>query len=66
MMMSADAEADLMLEEVVVTSDCSEDVQAEPESWLTCILDLEQAGKVEAADRQREALKEEFPDFKLP
>ena len=46
--------------------ECSEDIRAEPESWLECIDELEASGDVEAASRQRENLIEVFPDFKLP
>lgn len=66
MMMSADTEADMVLEEIVVANQCSDDLRTEPETWLECILELEEAGDTEAAEHQRDALKETFPDFKLP
>ena len=50
----------------VAASECSDEVKAEPESWLECIDALEAAGDPDAAARQRENLKETFPDFKLP
>ena len=66
-MMSADAEADqVVLEEIVVQDECAETVRSDPETWLECILELEEAGDDEAAERQREALVEVFPDFKMP
>ena len=66
MMMSADSEAEVVLEEIVVANECSDDLRIEPEIWLECILQLEEAGDTEAATRQRDALKEAFPDFKMP
>lgn len=66
-MMSADAEADqAVLEEIVVVDDCDDAVRSDPKTWLECILELEEAGDDEAAERQREALVEVFPDFKMP
>lgn len=50
----------------VAVSECSEDIRSDPEIWLECIKRLEAAGDKEAALRQRENLKETFPDFKLP
>ncbi len=46
--------------------ECPDDVRADPVSWLACIADLEESGDAEAALRQREALKEAFPQFKTP
>ena len=66
-MMRADAEADqVVLEEIVVTEKCDDTVRDDPETWLECILELEEAGDDAAAERQREALVEVFPDFKMP
>ena len=68
-MMSTEAEAEAdqaVLEEIVVRDDCDETVRRDPESWLECILELEEAGDDDAAERQREALVEVFPDFKMP
>jgi predicted GTPase len=63
---SASVEADMSLEEITVASDCPEIVQDDPETWLECILNLEDAGNEEAAEREREALIDTFPDFKIP
>lgn len=54
------ADMDAELEE------CTAEIRAEPETWLDCIVKLEDAGNTEAGDRHRDALKEVFPDFKLP
>ena len=54
------ADMDAQLEE------CTAEIRAEPETWLECILELEEAGKQEAGDRHRDALIDTFPDFKLP
>ncbi len=45
---------------------CSDEARAEPESWLACIVELEQAGLAEIASRQREQLATAFPDFEQP
>ena len=63
---SASVAADMSLEEITVTSDCPEIVQDDPETWLECILNLEDAGNQKAAEREREALIDTFPDFKMP
>ena len=42
---------------------CDDDERAAPETWLRCILALEEAGMDEAAERERALLKEAFPDF---
>ena len=42
---------------------CNEDETAEPETWLECIERLDEAGRYTDAERQRELLKEAFPDF---
>ncbi len=56
----------MAIEEMVLASDCPEVVQSDPEAWLECILDLEEAGNQEGAERERKALIDTFPDFKLP
>lgn len=43
---------------------CDETVTAEPESWLACIVELEEAGQTDIAREQRQLLAETFPDFK--
>ena len=47
-------------------NECAGEARTAAESWLECIQALEAAGDNEAALRQRDALKETFPDFKLP
>jgi len=47
-------------------NECAGEARIKAESWLECIQALEAAGDDEAALRQRDALKETFPDFKLP
>lgn len=42
---------------------CDQTATAEPETWIECILELEEAGLVDAASRERELLAEAFPDF---
>ena len=54
------ADMDAQLEE------CTAEIRSEPETWLDCILELEDAGNTEAGDRHRDALIDTFPDFKLP
>jgi hypothetical protein len=49
-----------------VSAPCDEEVQADPESWLECIEELENGGLDDLARLQREQLQEAFPDFKLP
>jgi hypothetical protein len=46
--------------------ECSDEVRVEAERWLECIVKLEESGNDAAAERQRNALKETFPDFKMP
>jgi len=46
--------------------ECSVEVRADPVKWLACIADLEESGDVEATLRQREALREAFPQFEMP
>ncbi len=50
----------------VAVNECTDEARAEPDSWLECINALEESGDTDAAARQRENLKELFPDFKLP
>ena len=47
-------------------NECSDEVRADPVNWLACIAVLEETGDTEAALRQREALKEAFPEFEMP
>ena len=47
-------------------NECSDEVRADPVKWLACIADLEESGDVEATLRQREALREAFPQFEKP
>jgi hypothetical protein len=42
---------------------CDEAAKAEPETWLRCIRELEDAGFVDAARDERDQLDEAFPDF---
>jgi len=46
--------------------ECSDEMRADPVKWLACIADLEESGDVEATLRQREALREAFPQFEMP
>jgi hypothetical protein len=72
-----DAEVDFNSVEESVVSDkvefemqdadeCSVEVRADPVKWLACIANLEESGDVEATLRQREALREAFPQFEMP
>lgn len=45
---------------------CNDDERAAPETWLACILALEEAGMDEAARRERALLEETFPGFETP
>ena len=45
---------------------CGPELRAAPESWLECIVELENAGLEDLASQQREQLQETFPDFELP
>jgi len=58
--------AALALPASIATNECAEEVRANPVTWLECIADLEKTGDTEAALRQREALKEAFPQFEMP
>ena len=42
---------------------CDESATAKPETWLECIVELEEAGLANEARHQRELLQEAFPDF---
>jgi len=44
-------------------ADCDEDAVATPQTWIECIVALENAGRDEAAREQRALLAEAFPDF---
>jgi hypothetical protein len=44
-------------------TDCDEDAVATPQTWLECIVALEDAGRDDAAREQRAMLAEAFPDF---
>lgn len=41
---------------------CDEDQTTDPNTWLACILDLEQQGLLEAANIERDLLRESYPD----
>lgn len=43
---------------------CDATVTVEPEPWLACIVELEEAGLTDIARGQRQLLAEAFPDFK--
>ncbi len=45
---------------------CEAEIRLTPETWLECIMELEDAGLDDMASRQREQLQESFPDFDLP
>ena len=45
---------------------CDDAARAAPESWLACIHALEEAGRDEAARRERALLEETFPNFDAP
>jgi len=44
-------------------SGCDESARSTPETWFECIAILEEAGRVDEAERQREMLQQEFPEF---
>ena len=44
-------------------ADCDEDAVATPQTWLECIVALEDAHRDDAAREQRAMLAEAFPDF---
>lgn len=45
---------------------CDETDTASPETWLDCIIALEESGQTDEARLQREHLSKAFPDFDLP
>jgi hypothetical protein len=45
---------------------CRPEIRVAPESWLECIMELEDTGLDELASQQRELLQEAFPDFEFP
>jgi len=45
---------------------CDKEATSTPTNWIRCIDELENAGRRDAADKQREQLKLAFPDFELP
>ncbi len=45
---------------------CDETARATPESWLECIVGLEESGAFDAARVERELLADAFPDFDAP
>ncbi len=49
-----------------VSMPCVAEIRETPETWLECIVKLEDAGLDELASEQREQLLEAFPDFELP
>ena len=51
---------------ISIARDCDEDAIATPSIWVECIEDLEKAGFVAAAQRERERLLRAFPDYELP
>ena len=51
---------------ISIAGDCDEDAIATPSIWVECIEDLEKAGFVAAAQRERERLLRAFPDYELP
>lgn len=48
------------------TNECPDEIRVDPVTWLACIVDLEEIGDTDAALRQRDALEEAFPQFKMP
>ena len=51
---------------LLAVNECADEVRADPVTWLACIADFEESGDAEAALREREALKEAFPQFEMP
>ena len=47
-------------------NECPDEIRVDPVTWLACIVDLEESGDTDAALRQRDALEEAFPQFKMP
>lgn len=50
----------------IEVDECTAEQKSTAETWLACIDELESNNQDDAAQRQRNALKETFPDFKLP
>ena len=48
----------------IATENCDEDTRNTPESWLKCIVEIEQQGG--NADDERALLNKYFPEFELP
>ena len=46
-----------------IAGTCDEAARATPESWLACIEELVDAGRLDEAHRQRDLLQEAFPEF---
>ena len=49
-----------------VSMPCVAEIRETPETWLECIVKLEDAGLDELAREQHEQLQEAFPEFELP
>lgn len=45
---------------------CDAETRSEPESWLECIEELVDAGRIAEADDERQALADAFPNFDIP
>ncbi len=52
--------------EISIPTECDGDATELPSVWLECIEKLEQAGLVDAAQRERERFQRAFPDDELP
>ncbi len=48
------------------SSECPDEIRIDPVTWLACIVDLEERGDTATALSQRDALREAFPQFKMP
>ena len=48
------------------SNECPDEIRIDPVTWLACIVDLEERGDTATALNQRDALKEAFPQFKMP
>ncbi len=57
---------DVEMPALLASNECANEVRADPVTWLACIADLEESGHAEAALREREALKEAFPQSEIP
>ncbi len=60
------APAPSAIDEALTERYCDDEQTADAESWLECILELEQQGSHEAARLERERLAEAFPPPMLP